>query len=163
MVRKLYGCGKCVKVFNSETEAEDHEEIPLIEVLKGFTYVRNSPLRGENGWVWIVGDDTTSEVSLLNSSHGVEYTLYGLTDFHVPSRDSLTLSTVPYSDAGSIIRAVTGPLDEYRPATEDDVRLVLSYEGTVESLKRHGLTSLALDLKGERTFPLVYSGEPART
>jgi len=162
MVKEIleYECEKCGEIFPERAIAEDHEQVPLKEIPEGFIYFRNSPPRYEENNGWIRGNDRTAEMG-LNALHDVEYTIHNLGNFHIPSRASVTLNAF-ILNASNIRRNVTEFENRYRHATDEDVRLVLSYERIVDKLLSQGLTELTLDLEGEQTVPIVYSGEPAR-
>jgi len=151
MVKEIlsYGCEKCEKVYGDRALAEEHEQIPLIELPKGFIYFGGpNPVNG-----WIIGAPTGL---VDNSSHDVNYSIHSLwsrSSMHeTPDRATLDSHSVYASFVRR--RLAEEGIFGLRYATDEDVREVLSHERIVDVLDQ-GLTKLTLDLEGKRTVPIL--------
>jgi len=146
MVNECYECEECESIFYNRTKAEEHEQIPLITLPKGFIYFFRDHPRATG---WIRG------IKLgIDESHEVRYFGHSLFNLHLTD---VIPSITPNSQtiyARDVIGNITEDSNRYRHATEDEVREALSYEKLVDTLKAQGLTELTLDLEGKIIVPI---------
>jgi len=164
MVRtvEIHYCEVCPASFDDETDAKEHERKPLVTLPEGFFYMeRQHPTEDKIGGKGLIIGLRGCVDSLHDTNYGTLF-LRNLNDkLYDTDPIQWNFHERRPSYAGRVREGLEG--GGYRHATEEEVRRVLGNERIVSTLISDGLTQLAIDLEGERTFPLVRSEEPTPT